>query len=161
MYRDTKRCCKEISMKIGKMFQAIAAVIVLGSTATEVVASEIRLSIQQALSWETTVEGVAFAPLKGNRFKESYMAMVRLPAGLASPVHMKSAGMYGLVVSGQMVHLSGNALDGAETVLRAGDYYEIPAGVAHVSKCVSAVECVTFLYQDGPFDFLPIVEGHK
>lgn len=60
-------------------------------------------------NWETTKEGVSFAPLQGDRFNESYMAMVKLPAGLA-----------------------------------------------HISKCVSDEDCITFLYQDGKFDFLPV-----
>ncbi len=116
---------------------------------------------QAKLHWEHTPEGVAFAALEGDRFKESYMAMVRLPGGLSSPVHTKSAGMFGIVVSGSMVHI-GAAESGADTpILTAGDYYRIPADLAHVSKCVSQEECVTFLYQDGPFDFLPVQENSK
>ncbi|WP_269582415.1 cupin domain-containing protein [Roseibium sp. Sym1] len=129
-----------------------------------VVAAEpeaIRLTAQPDLSWEVTPEGVAFAPLKGDRFEESYMAMVRLPAGLVSPVHVKSASMFGLVVSGEMVHTSEADAAEAAKVLKAGDYYEIPAGLPHQSKCVSNVECVTFLYQDGPFDFLPLEEKRQ
>lgn len=111
------------------------------------------------LKWETTQEGVAFATLDGDRFKESYQAMVRLPAGLVSPVHIKSADMYGLIMSGEMVHLAQADIGGSETVLKAGDYYKIPSGLPHVSKCVSDTECVTFLYQNGPFDFLPVGKG--
>ncbi|WP_299471155.1 cupin domain-containing protein [uncultured Roseibium sp.] len=121
-------------------------------------ATDIRLATQSDLSWEVTPEGVAFAALKGKRFEESYMAMVRLPAGLVSPVHVKSAGMYGIVVEGEMVHLPDQVVVGEETVLKAGDFYEIPAGLAHLSKCVSKSDCVTFLYQDGAFDFLPVGE---
>ena len=69
-------------------------------------AQEIRLLPQPELNWDMTPEGVGFAPLKGDRFQESYMAMVRLPAGLVSPVHVKSAGMFGLVVAGEMVHVA-------------------------------------------------------
>ena len=43
-----------------------------------------------ALDWTTTPEGVAFAPIEGDRFAGAYMAMVRLPAGLVSPAHVKS-----------------------------------------------------------------------
>ena len=145
-------------MKILRVVRPITAGLLLGAVVAGAEAAEIRLSVQQGLAWETTPEGVAFAPLKGNRFEESYMAMVRLPAGLVSPAHVKSSAMFGLVVSGQMVHLPKDQTGSGETVLQAGDYYEIPAGLAHVSKCVSKVECVTFLYQDGPFDFLPVGE---
>ncbi len=108
------------------------------------------------LQWETTQEGVGFAPLQGDRFVESYMAMVKLPAGLVSPAHIKTANMYGLVVSGAIVNVPVGADSASEVALPAGSYYKIPAGLAHVSKCVSDTDCITYLYQDGKFDFLPV-----
>lgn len=108
------------------------------------------------LNWEATGEGVQFAALQGDRFSEAYMAMVRLPAGLISPAHIKSANMYGLVVSGTITHHAVDIGPDDEVALPAGSYYKIPGGLAHVSKCVSDVDCVTFLYQDGGFDFLPV-----
>jgi uncharacterized protein YjlB len=109
---------------------------------------------QNQLKWETTKEGVGFAPLQGERYEEAYMAMVRLPAGLVSPAHIKSANMYGLVVSGTIANIAIGADPSTEVALPTGSYYKIPAGLAHVSKCISDVDCVTFLYQDGKFDFL-------
>mgnify|MGYP003625991456 FL=1 len=106
-----------------------------------------------ALAYYVTPEGVAFAALHGERFEEAYMAMVRLPAGLVSPPQVKSANMFGVMISGAMVHNALNAGATNDIVLPAGSYYQIPAGVAHVSKCVSEIDCVTFLSQDGKFDF--------
>jgi uncharacterized RmlC-like cupin family protein len=108
------------------------------------------------LAWERTPEGVAFAPLIGNRFAGPYMAMVQLPAGLVSPPHVKSADMFGVMVSGAMIHVPAGTdpSDGAR--LFSGAFYRIPAGVPHVSSCVSDEDCVTSLYQDGKFDFLPV-----
>ena len=105
------------------------------------------------LAWDVTPEGVAFAPLVGDRFTEPYMAMVRLPAGLVSPPHVKSADMFGLMVEGQMTHTLAQADPAHAPRLGPGAFYRIPAGAPHVSACVSEVECVTFLYQDGAFDF--------
>ncbi len=110
------------------------------------------------LVWDKTEEGVAFAPLIGDRFAESYMAMVRLPAGLVSPPHVKSANMFGVVVSGTLSHIAVEADPSQETLLPEGSFYKVPAGLAHISKCVSETDCVTFLYQDGKFDFLPIAQ---
>lgn len=110
---------------------------------------------ESQLQWEVTPEGVAFAPLMGDRFNEAYMSMVKLPAGLISPMHIKSANMYGLVVSGTISNIAKNADPSTEVALPAGSYYKIPADLPHVSKCISDVDCVTFLYQDGKFDFLP------
>lgn len=108
------------------------------------------------LSWDNTAEGIAFAPLLGDRFIEPYMAMVQLPGGLVSPAHTKSANMYGVVLSGTLVHVSMHAEGSVhEILLPPGSFYEIPADLPHVGKCVSTADCVTFLYQDGKFDFLP------
>ncbi len=108
------------------------------------------------LAWATTSEGVAFAPLIGDRFKESYMAMVKLPAGLVSPAHIKTSNMFGVMISGSMVHAIDGAAPRDDVILPEGSFYKIPKNVAHVSKCVSATDCITFLYQDGKFDFIPV-----
>jgi len=110
----------------------------------------------QELAWELTEEGVGFAPLVGERFNEAYMAMVKLPAGLVSPPHVKSANMFGVVISGTVTHHAIGADPALEIPLSEGAFYSVPAGVGHISKCISDVDCVTFLYQDGKFDFLPI-----
>jgi len=110
------------------------------------------------LDWQKMPEGVAFAALIGDRFTEAYMAMVRLPARLTSPAHTKSADMFGVMISGSMVHTPVGADPADDVILPEGSFYKIPKNVPHVSKCVSDVECITFLYQDGKFDFLPVME---
>lgn len=108
------------------------------------------------MDWEISEEGVGFAPLVGERFNEAYMAMVKLPAGLISPPHVKSSNMFGVVISGVITHLAVDAESSLEVPLGQGAFYQVPAGIAHVSKCISTVDCVTFLYQDGKFDFVPV-----
>ena len=129
---------------------AIIAASALASGETEIV----NASAEQ-LDWETTEEGVGFAPLMGDRFVDSYMAMVRLPAGLVSPAHVKTSNMFGVVVSGTMTHIAVGEEPSKEVLLAEGSFYKIPAGLGHISKCVSETDCITFLYQDGKFDFLP------
>ena len=108
------------------------------------------------MAWEITEEGVGFAPLIGERFNEAYMAMVKLPAGLVSPAHVKSANMFGVVVAGTITHLAVGADPSLAIPLAEGSFYKVPAGIGHVSKCISEIDCVTFLYQDGKFDFVPV-----
>ncbi|WP_189369729.1 cupin domain-containing protein [Tateyamaria omphalii] len=112
------------------------------------------LTPSDTLEWDTTPEGVAFAPLSGDRMAEPYFAMVRLPAGTVSPPHTKSATMFGVMLEGQMTHAAPDAQNPA--IIGPGGYYEIPANMAHVSACISDSPCVTMLYQDGAFDFLPV-----
>ncbi len=111
-----------------------------------------------ALDWADTPEGAAFAPLMGDRFAEPYMAMVRLPAGTVSPPHVKSATMAGIVLHGTMTHVAIDADPSAAVPLSDGAFYVVPAGLAHISSCISDTACVTFLYQDGKFDFLPVAQ---
>ena len=152
---------KRFVMRVRYLLPAVLALSGFALQPGNALAEKIINARQPELAWETTLEGVAFAPLQGNRFEQSYMAMVRLPAGLVSPVHVKSAAMYGVVVSGEMVHSPAEEKASEERVLGAGDFYKIPAGLPHLSKCVSEIDCITFLYQDGPFDFLPVEGAEK
>lgn len=128
----------------------------LGTASLAQAGSGITLLNADQLDWEVTPEGVAFAPLEGDRFKTEYMAVVRLPAGTISPPHVKSATMYGVMIKGEMTHVALDQPEGSSQLVSAGAYYKIPAGVAHISSCVSETDCETFLYQDGAFDFRPV-----
>jgi quercetin dioxygenase-like cupin family protein len=119
-------------------------------------AEQITLLDSNDFSWETTPEGVAFAALQGDRFAESYQALVRLPAGTVSPPHVKSANMYGIMLQGEMKHYAHGEEPETARKIGAGSFYSISSGMAHISACVSEEPCVTYLYQDGAFDFLPV-----
>ncbi len=117
--------------------------------------TDIMLVNSELLEWDKTPEGVEFAALDGNRFEASYMAMVRLPAGTISPPHVKSANMFGVMIAGSMTHTAVDSpIPSAE--IGPGGFYKVPAGLPHISSCVSETPCVTFLYQDGAFDFQPV-----
>ena len=126
--------------------------------ASPVMAGEITLIGADRLDWQTTPEGVAFASLEGDRFAEAYRAMVRLPSGTISPAHVKSAAMVGVMLQGRMRHYPAGADPDMAPEIGAGGFYRIPGGLAHVSACVSAEPCVTYLYQDAAFDFIPAPE---
>ncbi|MBL4739596.1 MAG: DUF4437 domain-containing protein [Sneathiella sp.] len=111
---------------------------------------------KKSLNWETTSEGVAFAPLHGDRFKEAYMAMVKLQSGTISLPHVKTSNMFGVVISGTLVHRTMTDRQSEAPPLSKGSFYRIPKDLPHVSSCVSKEPCITFLYQDGKFDFIPV-----
>ncbi len=134
-------------------FLSLVAIVI----ATSASADAITLIPEKELNWKTTPEGVAFAALHGDRFSESYLAMVQLPAGTISPPHVKTSDMMGLLISGQMTHDAHPASAPPQTI-DVGAYYHIPAGLPHVSACVSDTPCVTLLYQNGAFDFLPVAQ---
>ncbi|MEM9636318.1 MAG: DUF4437 domain-containing protein [Pseudomonadota bacterium] len=128
----------------------------LSLAATSAFADGIVLTEVDHFDWEVTTEGVAFAPLQGDRFVEAYQAMVRLPAGIVSPPHVKSANMFGVMLQGEMIHYELDADPAEAQPIGAGGFYTIPRGLPHVSACVSTVPCVAYLYQDGAFDFVPV-----
>ena len=138
-------------MRLLSMLPLLAAVI----AAPPARADGIRTVAPDAFDWVQTPEGVAFADLHGARMTGPYMSMVRLPGGTVSPPHIKSAAMFGVMISGTMTHVPAETAE-AGTPLGAGAFYLVPADLAHVSSCISAEPCVTFLYQDGAFDFLPV-----
>lgn len=129
---------------------------ILALLAGPAAAGEITLIGPNNLDWRTTPEGVAFASLEGDRFAEAYRAMVRLPSGTTSPPHIKTAAMVGVMLQGRMRHYPADADPDAATEIAAGGFYKIPGGLAHISACVSAEPCITYLYQDAAFDFLPV-----
>ena len=120
--------------------------------------AKITLIPAPSLNWVETPEGVAFANIEGDRFTEPYRAMVRLPAGIASPLHVKSANMFGVMIQGEMIHITKG--QDADTALRvgAGSFYKVPKGLPHISACVSDEPCIAYLYQDGAFDFMPVTQ---
>ncbi len=130
------------------------AALSLPATASE--PQQITLIPAAALNWISTPEGVAFAALEGDRNAGPYQAMVRLPSGISSPLHVKSANMFGVMIQGEMIHVAQGA--DARDALRVGPgaFYKIPRGLAHVSACVSDVPCIAYLFQDGSFDFVPV-----
>lgn len=130
----------------------VAAILTTASAGAE----SITLLGSDDFAWETTPEGVAFASLQGDRFAESYQALVRLPAGTVSPPHVKTANMYGVMLQGEMIHYLSDEDPAAARRMGPGSFYRINSGAAHVSACVSGAPCVAYLYQDGAFDFLPV-----
>lgn len=130
----------------------IATVLAVTSASAEPIA----LLGTNDFAWETTPEGVAFAALQGDRFAESYQALVRLPAGTVSPPHVKTANMYGIMLQGEMIHYLSEADPHAARRMGPGSFYSIASGTAHVSACVSDDPCIAYLYQDGAFDFVPV-----
>ena len=135
-----------------------ATSIALASFGLQAHAEPIRLLSSNDFEWQTTPEGVAFAQLQGDRFSEAYQALVRLPGGTISPPHVKTANMFGVVLEGEMIHYTSNEAPEDARIIGPGSFYSIAAGAAHVAACVSETPCVTYLYQDGAFDFVPVTQ---
>ena len=77
-----------------------------------------------------------------------------IPFG-ASPEHTHSISYHGMVLSGVMVNpFADESIEDARQ-LHPGDYWFVPAGVRHVTACVSAEPCRFYFHAEGAFDFAP------
>ena len=76
-----------------------------------------------------------------------------LPGGI-SPEHTHSYSYHGVVISGTMVNPFENETVNDAQPLEAGDYWFVPAGVDHVTACVSAEPCLFYFHSEGAFDFI-------
>ena len=139
-----------------RAFLTLAIACVTWATAAQ--ANDIKTISSSDLPWAATPEGVAFADLNGDRFKGPYQAMVKLPAGTVSPPHIKSANMFGVMISGEMRHWHQDQTEDQAHLVGPGGYYTIPAGLPHQSACISDTPCIAFLYQDGAFDFQVVTQ---
>ncbi|MEH6648191.1 cupin domain-containing protein [Sulfitobacter sp.] len=111
------------------MMKKLLAITILMTLFVPIVASagQITLLDTNDLSWETTPEGVAFAALQGDRFTESYQALVRLPAGTVIPPHVKTTNMYGVMLQGEMKHYAHGEDPDTASKIGVGSFYGIPA----------------------------------
>jgi len=109
----------------------------------------------ELIAWQQSPEGASFATLWGDLMADKHGAMIKLPGGVSSPMHIHTVDMHGIVISGTFSHIAEGAEASSEIDLPPGSYYLLPANLPHISRCVSEVECVTFIYQDAKFDFVP------
>lgn len=90
-------------------------------------------------------------PVYGSLGKGPHGTFIRMPAGFVSPVHNHTGAYWGIVISG----VAANGVPGAANVqLPAGSYWYQKGGEAHVTKCLSGHECLFFISQDTPFDYV-------
>jgi len=101
--------------------------------------------------------GVKIATLWGNPASGAFGALLRLPAGFATPLHTHTAGMKLVIVSGTYLQ----APEGQpEFRLGPGSYLMQPGGnYRHITKCDAASECLFFVEGDGAFDLHPVPAG--
>jgi len=99
---------------------------------------------------------VAFGTVTGNRESGSHGTFVRIPPGQATPPHTHGAAYEAVVIQGRFENPIKNN-DASNVTLTAGSFYSVPADAEHITRCAadSPVDCITFFFQDVPFDFTP------
>jgi len=125
---------------------------IINSEANEIPADE----IAEALGKDSSIVS-PFARMYtvwGDRSNGAHGTMGEFIPGGASPEHTHGHSYHGIVLSGTMVNpFLGQAIEDARP-LQAGDYWFVPAGIDHVTACISAEPCTFYFHSEGLFDFI-------
>lgn len=95
------------------------------------------------------VPGVKVVDLWGDRLHGAFSSLIKLPAGSSLPLHVHTADLRIVVVSGALVHRSEGK---PEIRLPSGSYLVEPAGLRHTTTCGPATDCVVFVEGNRKFD---------
>ena len=137
-------------------FKTMAALFVAASALTAGLAHAAETSISVPVSdvkfFDTGVGPLKAAPGFGDLTKGAHSTFVKLPAGFSSPLHIHTEDYYGVVITGVVA----NEVDdkAPNRPLAPGSYWFQKGKVNHVTKCLSANECVVFITQPGKFDYV-------
>lgn len=109
---------------------------------------------QEDLEWVEIIPGISFAAAYGQWAEGAHGKFIRFDAGAAAPMHRHSSAYRGVIIQGELT----NPYPGEEAVVMGpGDYWHVPAGMAHANECVSDEPCLFFTYGDAPWD-IEVVE---
>ncbi|NOT86309.1 MAG: cupin domain-containing protein [Methylococcaceae bacterium] len=147
-------------MKITKIKLLMTAAIVTVSMVTFADNEDnslVNLPVTKLKYFESGFGPLQAAPAYGNLANGAHGTFIKLPAGFISPAHIHSEDYHAVVISGVVA----NGVPGSKMEeLPVGSYYFQKGGEGHISKCLSANECVLFLSQPGKFDYLPDTQTH-
>lgn len=116
--------------------------------------TSVSVPVSEVKFFDTGVGPLKAAPGFGDLSKGAHSTFVKLPAGFVSPLHTHTEDYYGVVVTGVVA----NEVDAAakDRPLAPGSYWFQKGKAPHVTKCLSANECVVFITQPGKFDYLNV-----
>jgi len=114
--------------------------------------TSISLPVTELKWFDTGVGPLKAAPAFGDLVKGPHSSFVKLPAGFVSPWHTHTGDYHGVVISGVV----SNEVDAQvkDRPLPPGSYWFQKGQAKHVTKCLSTNECVVFISQTSPFDYL-------
>jgi quercetin dioxygenase-like cupin family protein len=98
---------------------------------------------------------VKMAAVQGDPAKGANHTMQRLPGGFEAPLHHHTSDHFVTVVSGTLAL----TVDGKETKLPPGSYFEFKGKKPHITKCEAGADCVLSVDARGKWDVVP--EGEK
>jgi hypothetical protein len=113
--------------------------------------SSVSVPVQDLNFYELGKEKITVAKGYGDPAIGAHSNYIKLPGGATSPRHTHSSDYYGVVITGVVTNEQ-NAV-GPDHPLAPGSYWFQKGGEPHVTKCISATECLIFVTQASKFDF--------
>lgn len=138
---------------MSKIYRPVIAGAVMSlMLANAVIAQENTSRSVDELDWVAAAPGLSFALVWGDWTGDEYGMYVKIEAGVAAPRHRHTFDYTGLAVQGNWVHtFAGN--DARSMV--PGGYIFQPGGEDHDDRCEGAQDCLIYIHQHGPRDFIP------
>ena len=101
------------------------------------------------LKWsDAGIPGVATAGAEGDMKKGASHFFLKYAAGFVAPLHHHSPDHHGVIVSGNLVLITG----GKEVRLAPGSYFSLKDKAPHAARCEGAQDCVMFIDALGRWD---------
>ena len=154
----------------GRSVLAIAfslAAAALGQAADEKPRAAGKTSSYREVTWSSdlmqwkdiseNVPGVKVVDLWGDRLHGAFSSLIKMPAGYSLPLHVHTADLRIVLVSGTLVHRTEGK---PEIRLPSGSYLVEPAGMRHTTTCDPAADCVVFVEGNRKFD-MNLVDASK
>jgi quercetin dioxygenase-like cupin family protein len=95
--------------------------------------------------------GVQLATADGDPGKGPAHFFLKFTAGFAAPLHHHTANHSGTVVAGTLAL----TVDGKETMLPPGSFFEFSNKTPHMTKCEAGADCVLSMDVRGKWDVVP------
>jgi beta-alanine degradation protein BauB len=152
--RVTQLNRSELLMFVHPRLLALAAGM-LAAFAAAAAETSVSVPVTDLKFTEAGIGPLKVAPGYGDLGKGAHGTFVKFPAGFVSPLHAHSDDYSGVVISGVLANEASASVK--ERPLAPGSYWFQRGKANHVTKCLSANECVFFITQPGKFDF---IEAH-
>lgn len=133
-------------MDVSKFCTVVAASVISASAA---VADTGLMTKFNDIQW-TEIEGtpMSLSILWGDRDTGPYAMYLKMPGGFEVPEHAHSYAYEGITIQGEWQH----SFAGETKILPVGSRVTQPGNAFHGDACVSAEDCILFIFQDGKGD---------
>ena len=146
--------------KIGKFVLALVVLIVVAGMSYTAGAMQGAKAVNlpfSAMKWEPAAPGspLMVAPLwGGDRSKSTdHGFLLKIPGGFEAGGHSHTAAYHAVAIQGAWIHTNDATNKGRDYPV--GSYVYQPGKQVHNDICKGPGECIVFLHQHGPNDFVP------